>query len=81
MIFRSKQLVTVDIFYFMPGYQNLIQEFVWQTEDIVPEMYRTHKFLDYWHHNIDAIVQEVMIMTNDKKIGSYRSVDHFLKLN
>jgi len=81
MIIRHKQLVTIDIFYFRTDYTSIVQEFVWQTEDVVPELYRTHKFLNYWHQNIDAIVQEVILSVNDRKYGSYRSVDHFLQLN
>jgi uncharacterized protein Usg len=81
MLIRSRQLVTIDIFYYRPDYQNLIQEFIWQTEDLVPELSRTHTFLNYWHKNIDAVVQEVLLSVNDKRIGSYRSVDAFLKLN
>lgn len=81
MLLRPRQLVTIDIFYFRPDYKNLIQEFVWQTEDIIPELRRTHKFLNYWHKNIDAVVQEVLLSVNDRQIGAYRSVDHFLQLN
>jgi uncharacterized protein Usg len=81
MLIRSRQLVTIDIFYYRPDYTNLIQEFIWQTEDLVPDLSRTHRFLNYWHQNIDAVVQEVLLSVNDKRIASYRSVDAFLKLN
>lgn len=81
MILRYKQLVTIDIFYYNPDYRSIVNEFIWQCEDLVPELYRTHKFLNYWHHNIDAVVQEVLISVNDRKWGSYSSVDHFLKIN
>lgn len=74
-------MVTIDIFYFRPDYRSIVTEFIWQTEDIVPELYRTHKFLNYWHNNIDAVVQEVCISVNDRKWASYSSVDHFLKIN
>ena len=56
MIIRRKSLVTVDILYWMPDYDNILQEFVWQTKDVVPEIPRVHKFLDYWHKNIDAVI-------------------------
>lgn len=81
MILRYKQLVTIDIFYYNPDYKSIVNEFIWQTEDLVPELYRTHKFLNYWHKNIDAVVQEVLISVNDRKWGSYSSVDHFLQIN
>lgn len=60
----KKNLVTVDIFYYVPDY-TIIQEFVWQTEDVVPEIPRVHKFLHYWKENIDAAIQEILISYSD----------------
>lgn len=81
MLIKHKQLVTIDIFYYMPDYVHLVQEFIWQTEDFVPELNRTHKFLNYWHHNIDAVIQEILLSVNDKKYGTFRSVDEIFQLN
>lgn len=81
VILQNWQLVTIDVFYYRPDYKSLIQEFIWQTEDVVPELYRVHKFLNHWHKNIDAIIQEVQISINDKRYGSYRTVDEFFNLN
>ena len=61
MIIRRKSLVTVDILYWMPDYDNILQEFVWQTKDVVPEIPRVHKFLDYWQKNIDAVISEIKV--------------------
>ena len=61
MILRRKSIVTVDILYWMPDYDNTLQEFVWQTKDVVPEIPRVHKFLDYWHKNIDAVISEIKV--------------------
>jgi uncharacterized protein Usg len=81
LIFKKLQLVTIDVFYFRPDYKSLIQEFIWQTDDIVPELHRTHKFLNHWHKNIDAVIQEITISINERRYGSYRSVDAFLNLH
>lgn len=81
MIFKKIQLITIDIFYYLPDYTHIIQEFIWQTEDIVPELQRTHRFLNHWHTNIDAVVQEIQISINESKYGSYRNVDMFLKVH
>jgi uncharacterized protein Usg len=81
VLLKNWQLVTIDIFYYRLDYRNLIQEFVWQTEDVVPELYRVHKFLNHWHKNIEAVIQEVQISINDKRYGSYRNVDEFLNLH
>ena len=61
MIIRRKSLVTVDILYWMPDYTNVLQKFVWQTSDIVPEYPRVHRFLNYWQENIEAVISEVRI--------------------
>ena len=59
-----KSIVTVDILYYMPDYSSILQEFIWQTEDIVPEIPRVHVFLNYWKNNIDATINRVFIMDN-----------------
>lgn len=65
-------IVTIDIFYYMPMYTSIIQEFIWQTEDIVPRLPRTHKFLNFWKNNIDATIQEVRVAYTYNK--DYRNV-------
>lgn len=81
MLIRRKHLVTVDILYYRPDYPSLIQEFIWGTEDQIPEYYRVYTFLNYWKHNIDAIVKEIFIATAENNRSSYRSIDEFLKLH
>ena len=61
MILRRKSIVTVDLLYWMPDYNNVLQEFVWQTSDIIPEYPRVHRFLNYWQENIEAVISEVRI--------------------
>ena len=61
MIIRKKSLVTVDILYWMPDYENILQQFIWQTKDVVPDIPRVHKFLNYWNDNIDAVISEVKV--------------------
>ena len=61
MIIRKKSLVTVDILYWMPDYENILQQFIWQTKDVVPDIPRVHKVLNYWNDNIDAVISEVKV--------------------
>lgn len=61
MLIRPRIIATVEVLYWMPDYQNILQEFIWQTADIRPEFPRVHKFLNYWHDNIDAVISEVNI--------------------
>ncbi len=61
MIILKNTIVTVSVFYWMPDYRHVLQEFIWQTDDIKPEYPRVHKFLNYWHDNIEAVIEEIKI--------------------
>ena len=72
MIIIKNTIVTVNVFYWMPDSQHILQQFVWQIDDIRPEYPRVHKFLNYWNDNIDAVISEVNIA--DSCETKYRSV-------
>jgi len=76
---RRKTLVTLDIFYYMPDHTSIINEFVWQTEDLAPEYSRVQRFLHHWHKNIEAVIQEILMC--DSLDQKWRNVDFDLKLN
>ena len=61
MIIIKNTIVTVNVLYWMPDYQNILQQFIWQTDDVIPEYPRVHKFLNYWHDNIEAVIEEIEI--------------------
>lgn len=64
--------VTLDIYYYMPDYNNLIQEFIWQTIDIKPNYPRVHQFLNFWKTDIEAVIKEIKLM--EQEITGYRNV-------
>ena len=68
IIVKRKILVTLDVYYWMPDYDNILQRFVWQTFDVKPKYPRVHRFLDYWHNNIDAVVNEIRISESERKL-------------
>jgi len=68
-----KETVTIGIYYYMPDYQFLVNEFWWQHKDIVPELPRTHSFLNFWKDNIDAVIKEVVISHSHQ--NDWRKVD------
>jgi len=61
MILIRNTIVTLNVLYWMPDYTHILQEFTWQTADISPEYPRVHRFLNYWHDNIEAVISEVNI--------------------
>ena len=79
IIIRKWTVATVQVVYYIPDYLNIVQEFVWQTEDRLPEYPRITQFLDYWDKNIDGPIKEVYIY--DQGQSNIRKVDRRLKLN
>jgi uncharacterized protein Usg len=72
MIIQQKVIVTVDILYWMPDYQDILQRFIWQVTDHSPEHPRVHKFLNFWKENIDAVIAEVQIV--DSLSRQYKNI-------
>lgn len=75
MLIRTQQLVTVKIYYYVPDYQSILNQYVWQTSDYWPEIPRIHKLLNYWHKNIDAVINEVLVQSNT---GKWRAIDNLV---
>lgn len=69
-------LVLVSVTYYRPDYRSLLNEFVWQVSDKVPELYRVHKFLNYWKENIDAPINKVEVAIPEIG-GDWRAVDYY----
>ena len=65
--------------YYIPDYLNIVQEFILQTEDQIPEYPRITKFLNYWDKNIDGPIKEVYIY--DQGQSNIRRVDRRFKIN
>ena len=55
------QPVVLREYYWMPDYNNILQEFMWQLNDVVPEYPRVHRFLNHWHENIEAVIETVEV--------------------
>jgi uncharacterized protein Usg len=74
MILLKKDTVLIAIYYYLPDYRLLLNEFWWQHDDIVPGLPRTHAFLGYWKKNIDAVIQEVLVSQASLN-NSWRKID------
>ena len=72
-MFTKHVIVLVNISYWLPDYNNIIQEFTWQIGDISPTYPRVNKFLHYWKDNIDAVINDVILTTSVSH--TYRRVD------
>ncbi len=67
-IIKRKTLITLNVYYWLPDYENILQQFMWQTMDVKPKYPRVNKFLNYWHNNIDAVINEFQITESERKI-------------
>jgi len=56
-----ERLTTITILYWRPDYRSLLQEFLWQTQDLPPEFPRMMKFLNHWRTRIDAVIHRVKL--------------------
>jgi uncharacterized protein Usg len=75
-IFSRPVLVLISVTYYRPDYRNILQEFTWQTPDKVPELYRIHKFLNYWKEHIEAPINKVEVSIPEIG-GGWRAVDYY----
>jgi len=79
IILRKKELILVGVIYYIPDYTNLLNEFYWQCEDIVPDMPRVHKFLNFWKDNIEAVIKEVKVSVSNT--NQIIKADFYRRLN
>lgn len=72
------QPVVLRVYYWMPDYNNILQEFMWQLNDVVPDYPRVHKFLNHWHENIEAVIETVEVSHGrTKETGARQRVQRF----
>jgi len=60
------RLTTAQIYYHLPDYPDLLQEFIWQRYDLAPKFPKLHGFLDFWEKKIDGSLHSVYVA--DKKL-------------
>lgn len=52
---------SIKVIYKMPDYQNILQEFWWQTMDVPPKYPRMKQFVDYWNDYVEAVIHSLEI--------------------
>lgn len=63
MMIKQWGLVTAEILYRMPDHRNIVQTFVWQDLDEIPEKPRLLKFLGFWTDKLlEAPIVDVRVM-------------------
>lgn len=73
---KDYRLTTAQIFYHMPDYQEILQEFIWQEYDLAPKFPELKKFLDFWENKIDGKLHSVYVAKKEIITNSdYRNAD------
>lgn len=54
-------LLTAEIHYRLPDHPQLLQSFLWQTEDLAPKFPELNRFLHFWEKEIDGCIHSVRI--------------------
>ena len=62
-------LVTVEIFYWMPDYPHVLQEFIIQSYDTKPDYPWVTDYLDFWKDEIEGKIKYVEVF--DSPIDNY----------
>lgn len=61
LLLPKRELVTMMVLYYMPAHPLILQEFLWQTRDIIPQLPRVHRFLNFWRRELDAPIHSVLV--------------------
>ena len=55
------RLTTAQIFYHLPDYPKLLQEFIWQDYDLAPKFPQLQGFLAFWIREIEGKLHSVYV--------------------
>lgn len=70
------RLITAQIYYHLPDYETVLQEFIWQNYDLVPVFPELKKFLTFWEQKIDGKLHSVIVAKREIITSSdYRLAD------
>lgn len=58
---RGYSLTTAEILYRMPDHPSLLQSFIWQEFDLVPDFPVLSKFLRFWTGNLEGKLHSVRV--------------------
>jgi uncharacterized protein Usg len=79
---KDYRLTTAEILYHLPDHPDILQTYVWQDLDIAPRFPVLHKFLDFWHRELDGRLHSVRVASAGLiKPPSYRSPGAYLTIH
>lgn len=61
LMLQNTQMIVADILYHMPDRPAILQTFIWQNMDLVPEYPALRRFLNFWDKNLDGKLHSVQV--------------------
>lgn len=55
------RLTTARIIYHLPDHPRILQEFIWQDLDLIPQYPVLNRFLDHWETHIEGRLHSVTV--------------------
>ena len=75
-------LTTAVILYRLPDYRSILQTFVWQDYDLLPDLPRLSGFLQFWERELDGPLHSVKVAHRLLiKPTEIRTINGILRLN
>ena len=72
----SWRLATAEITYHLPDYPDLLQNYIWQEVDLIPEFPMLRRFLDFWSRSLEGRLHSVKVGAADLvKPAEFRFAD------
>jgi uncharacterized protein Usg len=65
LMLKGWRLTTAEILYRLPDHPALLQSYVWQELDLLPEFPALRKFLDFWDRKLEGKLYSVKICHAD----------------
>ncbi|MBT8152419.1 usg protein [Epibacterium ulvae] len=75
LMLKGYGLTMAEFTYHMPDYAHVLNTFVWQDYDLMPDHPRLFKFIEFWQQEIDGALHSVRF-THRRQLapGDWRSV-------
>lgn len=58
---KNYRLTTAEILYHLPDYPRLLQSYIWQDYDLLPDFPILHRFIQFWEKNLEGKMHSVAI--------------------
>ncbi|GAO98095.1 usg-like family protein [Caedimonas varicaedens] len=58
---HNYRLTTAEIIYHMPDYPQILQSYIWQDYDLLPDFPILHRFIHFWEKNLEGKMHSITI--------------------